>query len=340
MEKFMKEYKDALLNTQALLVENDEWVKRYSDYAQYIDNNIHKMQKASKKFRMPSELQTYMPISRFKSLTKDKVSFDVRYKGLSVAILSVDNSGRIELKLNKKCLKKFPENEQKFWDEKEIIKWVSPEGTSFRKYFKKLSENAILPGFHVEHQVESMLLGNFSLKSSKDKHLLNIQPVLLEKQRFPMPTAIKACLAKDDILGFAGANGGGIDILARFGRGRGTYLSVIELKDQSVSENKNEPPEKAIKQAISYATFIRELLRSKKTNAETWWKIFGFKEGSLPEKLKINAVIAMPNDEKNRIDFGGKTIYFDDQVDMIELHYLYFDKNLQGTPRTSLQLNI
>lgn len=337
MEQLIKGYEDTLLKTQELLQENNEWVERYAFYAKYIEDNIQKVQELSEKFHMPSELRTYMPISNFKKTTKNKAYFDVRFMGVSVATLCVDISGDKELFLKQNCLKKLPDYEQQNFCKMEKILWKSKEGTSFRKYFKDLSMNAIALGFSEEHQVESMLLKDFSKKSSKTKYFRNIQPVMLAKQRFPMPTSIKAHLAKDGKLAFAGHFGGGIDIFTRFGNGKGTYLSVIELKDQS---DIKEPPEKAIKQAISYATFIRELLRNEKTNAETWWKIFGFKEGTLPEKLKINAVIAMPKDEKNRIDFGEKRLSFSNPpgADMIELHYWYFDKDLQGEAMTSLKL--
>ncbi len=87
----------------------------------------------------------------------------------------------------------------------------------------------------------------------------NIQPVLMAKKaRFQMPTPLKA--SEKGKISYAGV-GGGIDILARVGKGsgNGTKLCIIEVKDE---HSHKEPPKTAIKQALVYATFIRELLRS------------------------------------------------------------------------------
>lgn len=173
--------------------------------------------------------------------------------------------------------------------------------------------------------MESKLLKNFSKKSSDGKIIRNIQPVTMLKESlfFQMPTPLKASNAKDGIIEYSAENGGGIDILARIGRGT-TYLAIIELKDKY---EKNEPPEKAVCQAIAYATFIRELLRSK--SGKKWWRFFGF-GGDLPKSLKLFAIIAMPNSEK-----ANKTFVYNcnhdiinlslDGEDKLELGYIYLE---------------
>jgi hypothetical protein len=93
--------------------------------------------------------------------------------------------------------------------------------------------------------------------SGKGKQIKKIKPVRYQGIRFGMPTPLGASDHKK--LKYSGFRGGEIDILARTGRGRATYLTVIEVKDEN---KQNEPPKDALKQAIKYAVFIRELLRS------------------------------------------------------------------------------
>lgn len=101
-----------------------------------------------------------------------------------------------------------------------------------------------------------------------------------------MCTPLKASNIKK--IAYSGKNGGGIDILSRVGVGKATKLCVMEVKDEN---KKSEPPAKVIQQGLSYATFIRELLRSESGNA--WWKIFGF-NGKLPDHLELYVVCVLP----------------------------------------------
>ncbi|KAA6314316.1 hypothetical protein EZS27_035053 [termite gut metagenome] len=136
--------------------------------------------------------------------------------------------------------------------------------------------------------------------------------------RFGMPTPISASNHKKP-LKYAKQNGGGIDIFARTGRGRhATSLTVIEVKNEN---NSKEPPKDALKQAIQYAVFIRELLRS--DCGEDWYKIFRF-NGKIPKNLKIRVASAMPDDILDKL-FARKTYPIEN--DAIECHYIYFKYN-------------
>ena len=115
--------------------------------------------------------------------------------------------------------------------------------------------------------------------------------------------------------------GGGIDILARVGRGRGTTLCIMEVKDEYV---KREPPEKAITQGLYYATFIRELLRSKCGNE--WWNLFGF-GGTVRKKLTLYVCCVMPFNKAGASDTNFSRIRLPIGNDTIELHYMYFSEN-------------
>ena len=129
-----------------------------------------------------------------------------------------------------------------------------------------------------------------------------------------MPTPISASNHKE--LKYADSKGGGIDIFARTGKGHGTYLTVIEVKDEN---NSKEPPKDALKQSIKYAVFIRELLRS--DSGQDWYKIFGFR-GKIPTQLTIRAACAMPDDDNIDVSFAKNIYPIGD--DKIECHYIYF----------------
>ena len=114
-----------------------------------------------------------------------------------------------------------------------------------------------------------------------------------------------------------GIHGGGIDILARTGTGgKATNLCIMELKDEN---NKREPPKDAMKQAIAYATFIRELLRSDAGTA--WWKLLGF-GGKIPDMLELYTTCVMPSRLDNDYSFGNMVLNI--EKDTIKLHYIYF----------------
>ena len=162
------------------------------------------------------------------------------------------------------------------------------------------------------------MLTQFAKKSSKDKILCNIQPVKIAGiARFQMPTPLYASDIKN--VKYAKWEGGGIDILSRIGTGNATKLCIMELKDENAPK---EPPAKAILQGLAYATFIRELLRSK--CGQKWWKIFGF-SGKLPEQLELCVACVMPSTKNNDIFFANKIIKTNNQ-DSFHLNYLYFQE--------------
>lgn len=333
--KLKPEYEKIITDTQKHLNRENEWIDRYFGYINHIDNNKKRISDALSKFKKQQGLNIYLPVTSVNKISKNRVYFDMRCFGHSVATVYVDNSGTVYFNpkdTNVKLFDKYPVPLSGLVNGN-TFQWLSKEGTEFRNYFNNL---LVAPTQNIEHQFESMLLGNLSQKSSINKHLCGIQPIMLAKQRFQMPTPISACQAKNDQLLYSKHKGGGIDIMARVRHGKGTYLAVIELKDESASQNKSEPPEKALKQAIAYATFIRELLRNKNTNPDKWWELFGFKAGSLPEKLTIKTVIAMPTDAQNSICFAGEKLVFPNSEDNLELHYLYFDMTNPSKTVTSL----
>jgi hypothetical protein len=197
--------------------------------------------------------------------------------------------------------------------------WKSANASKFRKYFSTNPKRSKISGKgNEEHRIESLLLTEFSKKSSLNKQIKNIQPVKLAGiARFQMPTPLCASNLKN--LKYSGSSGGGIDILSRAGIAKNTKLCVMEVKDQN---DKKEPPKKVIKQCLVYATFISELLRS--NSGDDWWKLFGF-NGNVPKRLDLNVACVMPSTNLNDKSISCNAIAINE--DIFHLHYMYFNEN-------------
>jgi hypothetical protein len=199
------------------------------------------------------------------------------------------------------------------------VAWDGKESEAFRKYFKNGPRYTKFTKNNKEHCIESLLLTEFS-KNTRNKVLRNIQPVKICKIRFPIPTTIKA--SKHGKLEYSFL-GGHVDILARTGSGgKATHLCIMELKDEN---NKSEPPKAALEQAVAYATFIRELLRSDAGAA--WWKLFGFQR-AIPKRLELFAACVMPSNDNNDYSFRNRECNVEE--DTIKLHYLYFNEEQES----------
>jgi len=317
MNTFIEDCKSTIESARDLLKKNIEWSKRFGEYAQLINENLENIKHMKHQFHTRSQLHIYMNLSE----AKNKMTFSLRYLGQEVANLKVvgDNitistsTGHV---IN---------NNRDFGCNCELknCKWLSEEATNFGKYFasKRKRTDYALRNYN-EHRLESLLLTEFSKRNRKDKCLCNIQPVQFAGvARFQMPTPLMASKQ----LGYAkDGNGGGIDILCRIGTGKTAKLCIMELKDEITPK---ETPAKAIQQGLAYATFIRELLRSK--SGETWWRIFGF-NGSVPNKLELYVACVMPskdNYEENDRSFKDEAIQIPDEKspnDFFHLHYIYF----------------
>lgn len=336
MSQFTQDYKDIILDVGYRLNNNDEWVSRYKGYTSAINGNSFYIKQASHAFGFSPNLDIYLSTSKAKQANSRTVFFDARYKGQNVAELRIRDTDvfiRCHTDHNKKYYSEYP-LELVGIPKSDEIDWKSPEAINFRKYFA--SSPSRMSGNNLEHSYESQLLRQFSMTTSKGKYLSYIQPITLLGNKFQMPTPIKASGAKDGKLDYSKDKGGGIDILARQGRGEGISLTVIELKDEC---NAIERPEKAIKQAIAYATFLQKLLRTPEADSKGWWSFFGF-NGIIPAFLKIQTVIAMPRGNYNDKSFAMEKLVIPNSNDYLELHYLYFDvdnNNITGIEDTSLK---
>ncbi len=101
------------------------------------------------------------------------------------------------------------------------------------------------------------------------------------------------------------------------GRGE-SRLVVIEIKDEN---REDESFDVAMKQAISYAVFIRELIRS--DAGKYWMELWGM-ENQKRTGFVIDCVVAMP-EGITKPDYAGNRIELtneDGSRDYIELHYI------------------
>jgi len=321
-----EEFESVVEQTQRVLKENTGWRTRWAGYASNIRDSKPNIEEVRKRFRERPPLRVYLNITSAQK-AKSSANFDLRYRGQNVARLKGCKDGKHKLSTTgydetncrdfrcKICLSN--------------VAWDGKKAGEFRKYFKdhdrKRIHNASTKRKNVEHRLESQLLTEFSIIGHKV--IRNIKPVRFFRVRFPMPTPIKGSdhnvphypeYGKDD-------HGGGIDILARIGTGGpATRLCIMELKD----ENKpSEPPMDAMKQAVAYATFIHELLRSHA--GQDWWELFEF-GGKIPDSLELHAACVMPsNDNNDYCSFRDMELNIS-KNDTIKLHFLYFTEKEDG----------
>jgi hypothetical protein len=322
------DYKLVINKAQQLLRDNPGWQERYAAYAESILQNAEFIGKMRERFNEWPPLYVYLRTGDATDASK-KVAFNLRYLGQMVADLHCDKE---ELTLS--TAGHDDKNERDFGCGIRLkdCAWASSqEATDFRKHFMGNPKRNDATKKNEEHRIESLLISEFS-KPGGDKHLRGIQPVkIADAARFPMPTALGACGEEAKFL--AGRAQGHIDILARVGRGGpSTNLCIIEVKDEYTPD---EPASAAIKQALTYAVFIRELLCSDEAGGASWRKVFGF-ASPVPNKLTLYAACAMPDIKDADTSFAGVELPIGE--DTIQLHYIYFDEkdNKITKIRTSL----
>lgn len=295
-----------------LLKKNKEWESRYNEYINGIDVQMNENRRCRKLFRVTRPLYIYSSISKAK---ESKYEYDLRFKGQSIATIKV-------IEDNVYISSKDKPNNEYFGVNTTLDneKWNSSKASLFRKEFQA-REISDKKGKSPEHEIESRLLSEFSEKLSANKELPYIQPITINGQYFQMPTPLQA--SKTPIT-YAGAKGGGIDILARIKvkdqkANENNRLVVFEVKDQN---EQNEPVDKVILQAVAYATFIANLLKS----VEGWWKLFGFSQTPTSKDIYVCTLMPMPT---------GKTISSFEEMEFnicggykLKLHTLYFDDKL------------
>ena len=306
------DYSAIIKETQDLMIkEKADWQVRYNEYAKQISRNLGSIKNKRRIFREWKPFTLYLNTTNAKNAT-NKAKFDLRYLGQSVAYIVCDDEN-VFLSTN------IGKDKFEYPDDLINVPWKSKAAKQFRKHFKDRSKWEFNNKGNEEHRIESLLLSEFS--KQKDKSLPNIKPVKIAGIRFPMPTPLRA--SDHDDVKYAKQYGGGIDILARTGTGgQNTNLCIIEVKDENINR---EPASYAIKQAIKYTVFIRELLRS--NAGDTWWKLLGF-GGAIPKNLVLYAACAMPYINNADTSFSGFDIKCNELGDdIIRLHYIYFKES-------------
>jgi hypothetical protein len=204
--------------------------------------------------------------------------YDLRFLGQSVATIKIKGDNvKITNKDQKAKKNDLAISTKTKWDE---VPWQSNEAREFRALFKSLLNCEVR---FKEHRVESILLKEFSRSRKRDKSIYNIQPVCIAAGAFfQMPTPIAASQEEPTY----SPSSGHIDILSRVRhKDNKVRLCVMELK------YKYEQPTEVMKQAVAYATFIAQLLRS--NSGQCWYELFGF-TGSIPKDLLIDVAVVMP----------------------------------------------
>lgn len=296
------------------LEQNQGWIDVYKADADKLWKNRADIAKARKLFRVYKPLSAYITIGKAE---KGKAEFDLRYLGQSVGTINVNlKNGKVLLDAKDQKIKctdnsYFGYNLGEFKN----VDWHSEKAKAFRKFYKEYAEGKPRQD---EHRVEEALFSEFekttkngiALRGIKAKSICYITPIQYAGIRFHMMTALAACKSKDDKISISDKyRGGDIDVFCRWNK----KLAIIEVKDEYKA---SESYELAIKQAISYAVFIRKIVRSEiRTN---WLKLWGM-ENQYKKKMKFVAVAAMPYENEEQIpDFSNEIICLGD--DTIELH--------------------
>ena len=305
------------------LSENKEWEERFQGYIQNIAINHQKNGKRS--FRKPDGLSLYS------SVGSNGKSFDLRFRGQSVATVKETAAEKVKLS------PKSDANQKYFQFDlcNEEVDWDSTEASNFRSFFKKESLKFTTEHLEAdrkypkskEHRVENCLLREFSKQLGKEKALCYIQPIKLYNLFFQMPTPLKASTHNPTY----SERGGGIDILARIKPLKGiSRICVMEVKDE------NKPTESqatSMSQAVTYAVFIAYLLRSK--SGQHWWNFFmgrslkatkekdGTTRNEVPKSLDIDVVTIMPQGTTE--EFCDMDIPLDELDTTLHCHSLYYD---------------
>lgn len=267
------------------------WTKKAEEqsvqWADKLKANKEDLQKAAKQFHEWRPLHVYLSVTR---ATKTGISFGLRYQGQEVASLVVN--GDVQLVISPKVAKK---NSEYFGiNAKGTYNWQSLDAAKFREDFKKVTPLKALR--FPEHSVESEFLKQMAA-DTREKFggtLKHIQPVLLAGCPFQFPLPISGSE------GVPKPSKGNIDILARRGTGRGTKISIWELKKPDTTVH-------AIEQVYIYAVTLIKMLRSQHNDSgRTWYQdIIGFKS-DVPDQLIIEGVVAVSLNSRQRDKFNLK----------------------------------
>lgn len=208
----------------------------------------------------------WAPLKFYVTLGSRK-AFSIRYKGQEVATLScvANDVGGPTVKISKRQ-KEINANYFQFSCKNQEFKWRSPEGASFRKYFKTTNYN----GHSAEHRIESALISGLTAPDRIGSNLRNRTAVTFDNFPLQFPVPLSACK------GTIGKTTGHLDIL---GRKTGKVLSVWELKSPRAYGA-------VVRQAYIYALQIYFMINDPAVG-EQWLRLFGIRSKSKTIKMEI-----------------------------------------------------
>ena len=251
---------EIVVNDALMVIQQDGMFDRFDGYAEKIVKNIENKKFELLKHKNKFGLQTYINVDKARNINPEVT---LRYLGQVVATL--DSTMNVIPKDNQ-----FNSN----------FNWKSAEGTRFRKYYRDLLQI----DFHSkEHKDEFLILTEMGKNKGPLKSLKFIQPVKIDNSfRVQFPVGLNA---------HGSSSTGNIDILCRVRSGNVSNLTVIELKNSVSYLNSSD----GINQAIRYAVFLRELVRSSNSlNKEKWMKILGFKPSRFKKPMTFYATLMVP----------------------------------------------
>lgn len=272
---------------------------------------------AKKGFHEWHPLKVYLS---YTSATKPEIDFSVRYLGQEVATLRATGGG-VHIKI---APEKAAKNAHHFGiDLQGTYEWSGSEAQSFRKHFGSLSHQDFYSVVRSEeHHIESEFLRHMKdpTRNKFNGTLRDIQPVMLGGFPFQFPLPISGNTGEPKL------TNGNIDILARRGTGKGTKISIWELKRPKTTAH-------SIPQAYIYAVTLLKMLRTPESGDIWYQDIIGF-GSKVPDKLTIECVVAVSiADESNRKAFEEKARAFKNENalivgnDQIRLHVAHYRKD-------------
>jgi len=281
-----------------------------------VEHGLSALGKASEKFNEPRPFRFYVAVgSVSKSGKGGKPTFSLRYLGQEVATVTVGDEP---------LLKVSAEHERTNRDYFEIATpagkcaWRSAAATRFRAAFRKATSPGVPKS--EEHKLEAQILKELEKEDGKTKFagtLRNVRHCGLTRHEYPLQVPVP-------ISGSSGApkaTRGNIDILARRGVGRGTFLSVWELKRPGEIQA-------ALAQAYIYAVSVILMLRGKQGAA--WYRNFQF-TGSIPKNLHVEAVAVLTEDQAAELKTAHAQLIKESPLELpaelarISLHAAFYD---------------
>lgn len=193
-------------------------------------------------------------------------------------------------------------------------------------------------GEKLENYYESRILKELQGKFGFYRWMYPVKRIIVREEKkkevglYQVATAIKA---SDLSFKYSGSKGGGIDVLARRGRGnRDQILTLFELK------KKYKKPEVVMQQLISYGVFLCNLIDS---DPAGWGKEFGYtgKGGYSKRELNLAVMMPAPNTGNPRTDFlehpSIEITTYNNTRYCLNLHYAFFSpEDVRDVKFTSL----